>query len=230
MDIPKLKVRIREKTGKGYAKKLRRKGFIPAVLYGPHLEESIPLEIELSEFKDLFSKLSEGGKVITLEIVNADENKEREVILKDVQRSWLKGGLQHVDFYEITRGEKISTTVPLRLVGEAKGAKKGGVVEQLVREIEIECTPEKIPPHIDIPLDDLDIGDSLRVKDLQVPPDIKVVTHPDEVIVSILSPVSEEEIEKLEEEKVMETQEVEVVRKEKKKEEEEEAKQEKKKE
>jgi len=218
MERPELKVKIRDKTGKGYARKLRKKGFIPAVLYGPHLKEGIPLEVEVSNLRSLLSALSEGERIITLELVNKEKDNKKEVIIKDAQQSWLKGGLLHLDFYEIKRGEKISTEVPLRLVGEAPGAKKGGVVEQLVREIEIECLPENIPPHIDIDLKDLDIGDSLRVKDLKLPPNIKVFTNPEEIVVSILSPISEEELEKLEEEKGVVIEEVEVVRKEKKEE------------
>jgi len=218
MERPELKVKIRDKTGKGYARKLRKKGFIPAVLYGPHLKEGIPLEVEVSNLRSLLSALSEGERIITLELVNKEKDNKKEVIIKDAQQSWLKGRLLHLDFYEIKRGEKISTEVPLRLVGEAPGAKKGGVVEQLVREIEIECLPENIPPHIDIDLKDLNIGDSLRVKDLKLPPNIKVLTNPEEIVVSILSPISEEELEKLEEEKGVVIEEVEVVRKEKKEE------------
>lgn len=220
MEKPTLKVKIRDKTGKSYVRKIRKKGLVPAVLYGPHLEKSIPLEIDISDIHSLMSTLSGGERIITLEIVNQNENNKREVILKDVQHSWIKGGLQHLDFYEITRGEKISTEVPLRLVGEAPGVKKGGVIEQLVREVEIECLPENIPPHIDVDIKNLEMGDSLRIKDLNIPPGIKMLTNPEEVVVSILSPISEEEIEKLEEEKGVVAEEVEVVRKEKKEEEE----------
>jgi len=218
MARPELPVKIRNKTGKGYAKKLRRKGFIPAVLYGSHLKGGIPLEIEVSKLRELLSTLAEGERIITLKFLNKKKDNEKEAIIKDSQFSWLKGELLHVDFYEIKRGEKISTEVPLRLVGEAPGAKKGGIVEQMVREIEIECLPENIPPHIDVDLKELDIGDSLHVKDLKLPPGIKVLTHPEEVIVTILSPVSEEELEKLEEEKGVVSEEVEVVKKEKKEE------------
>lgn len=220
MSTSKLKVKVRDKRGKGYAKKLRKAGSIPAVLYGPHMEESIPLEVEIRELKSFISTRSEGEQVIALELTNAKEEKEKEAIIKDVQRSLLKGEIQHLDFYEITRGEKISTTVPLNLVGESKGAEAGGVVEQVVRELEIECTPENIPPHIDVPLEELDIGDLLRVKDLGIPPNVKVLTNPEEVVVSVLSPVDEEELERLEEERAVETEEVEVIGKGKEEEEE----------
>jgi large subunit ribosomal protein L25 len=218
MEKLELKVKVRDKTGKGYARRLREKGFVPAVLYGPHLKEAVPIEVEISKLRGLLSTLSEGEKIITLELVNKDKDNKKEVIIKDAQQNWLKGELLHIDFYEIKRGEKISTEVPLRLAGEAPGVKKGGVVEQLVRQIEIECLPENIPPHIDIDLKDLDIGDSLRVKDLKLPPTVKVLTNPEEIVVSILSPISEEELEKLEEEKGVVAEEVEVVRKEKKEE------------
>lgn len=218
MKKPRLQVKIRDKTGKEYARKLRAQGSIPAILYGPHLEEAIPLEIDMSQLRSFLSTLREGERIITLEIVNREKDNKKEAIIKDTQYSWLKNGLLHIDFYEVKRGEKISTEVPLHLSGEAPGVKKGGVVEQLLREIEIECLPENIPPHIDIDVTSLDIGDSLRVKDLKLPPEIRVLTNPEEIVVSILSPISEEELEKLEEEKGVVAEEVEVVKKEKKEE------------
>jgi len=215
-----LKVKKRDKVGKNHTKKLRREGFVPAIIYGPHLEKGIPVKVELPELKRFLSSLSEEDRIFALEFANEDKEKPREVIIKDTQYNWLKGEIEHIDFYEITRGEVISTKVPLRLVGKAPGVKKGGVVEQVVRELEIECLPEDMPAHIDVDLKDLDIGDSLRVKDIKLPRGVKIVTNPEEVVVSVLSPISEEELEKLEEEKGVEAEEVQVIEKERKEKEE----------
>lgn len=222
MGKPALKVKIREKIGKGHARRLRKKGLMPAILYGPHLEESIPLKINVSELNSFLSSLSEEDRIFTLQFADEDKEDKREVIIKDTQYNWMRGKLEHIDFYEITRGEAISTKIPLSLMGDSPGAEKGGVVEQVIREVEVECLPENIPPHIDVNLEELEIGDSLRIKDLQIPPGVKILASPEEVVVSILSPISEEELEKLEEEKGVEAEEVEVIEKERKEEVEEE--------
>jgi len=202
METVRLKVKLRDKVGKGYARKLRKEGGLPAILYGPHLKISLPLEIEQEDLREFTSSLSKGETVITLDIINEKKNKEREVIVKDVQRDWLKGGLQHIDFYEITRGEEVSTAVPLSFIGKAKGEKLGGVVEHLLREVKIECLPRNIPLNIEIDVSSLDIGDFVDIKDLAIPSGVKIVNHPEERVVTVLHPtrVEEEVEEKVEEE------------------------------
>ncbi len=215
-----LKVEVREKKGKSYARKLRNQGKLPAILYGAHLKENILLELDLVQVRRFFSGSARGDTgIIRLELVGQKENREREVIIRDIQYNWLKEGIEHIDFYEVTRGEKVSTTVPLHLVGKAAGAKEGGVVEQWVREVEIECLPRSIPSHLELKIDSLGIGDSLLVKDIEISPEVKVITNSQERVVSIIAPVSEEELEKAE--VAVTPEEVEVVGKEEKIEEEE---------
>jgi len=208
-----LEVKVRDKTGKSYARKLRKGGYLPAILYGPHLKKNLSLEVNTKDLRSLIHSLSGEEKVLTLMLTNQAAKREREVIIKDIQSSLLKEEIQHVDFYEVTRGEKITTLIPLILVGEEKIAKKGGVVERFIREIEIECFPKDIPPHIEVDLTSLNVGDLVRTKDLNLPSGVKLITNPEEMVVSVVSPVSEKELEKLEEEKAPE--EVEVVSKEK---------------
>ncbi len=214
MEKSVLKAKIRDKTGKSYVKKLKKRGYSPGVLYGPHLKKSLSLEVDTKELMSFIHGLSGEEKVITLQLTNQTKNKEREVIIKDIQSSLLKGEIQHVDFYEITRGEKITTLIPLLLVGEDRIIKKGGVVERLIREIEIECFPKDIPPHIEVDLINLDVGDLIRTKDLNLPLKVKLITNPEEMVISVVSSISEKELEKLEEEKKA-PEEVEVVSKEK---------------
>ena len=214
-----LKAKLREKTGKGYARKLRREGMLPAILYGPHLKESISLEVERKELKDIVSHRSPHEQILTLDIANQKANKKWEVIIKSAQRNWLKGGIQHIDFLQVTRGEKLTTTVPLSFVGKTSGEKEGGIVEHLVRAVEVECLPGDIPPVIEVDVTLLDIGDSLRVRDLKVSPEVKVITHPEEIVVSVISPAREEVVETEEEE--VSPEEVEVVGEKKEEEEEE---------
>ncbi|MBC7190036.1 50S ribosomal protein L25 [Candidatus Aerophobetes bacterium] len=226
MESPVLNVRIREKTGKAEAKRLRKRGFVPAILYGAHLDRPVPLQVENSQLLEFLSSLSEENRIITLRIIDKDREEKREAIIKDAQYNLRKGQVEHVDFYEIKRGEKISATVRLRLLGENIVAKKGGVVEQMVREVEVECVPENLPAHIDVDISGLKIGDAIKVKDLKAPAGVRILTNPEEIVVSVVSPVSEEEIEILEEERGVMAEEVEVIQKERKEEVKEEAKKE----
>jgi large subunit ribosomal protein L25 len=210
MEKRKLKVKLRDRTGKEYVKKLRKNGVLPAVLYGPHLKKSLPLEVDIKELHSFLSQ-SDKAKIITLEITDQKTDKQHNVIIKDSQWDLIKGDLQHLDFYAVTRGETVTTTVPISFVGKSQGEKIGGIVEHLVRELEIECLPKDLPSVIEVDITPLGLGDSLSVEDIKVPSGIKVLTHPQELVVSVVSPVREEV--KVEEKEAAE--EVEVVGKEK---------------
>ncbi len=210
MEKRKLKVKLRDRTGKEYVKKLRKDGVLPAVLYGPHLKKSLPLEVDMKELRSFLSQ-SDKAKIITLEITDQKTDKQHNVIIKDSQRDLIKGDLQHLDFYAVTRGETVTTTVPISFVGKSQGEKIGGIVEHLVRELEIECLPKDLPSIIEVDITPLGLGDSLSVGDVKVPSGIKVLTHPQEVVVSVVLPAKEEV--KVEEKEAVE--EVEVVGKEK---------------
>jgi large subunit ribosomal protein L25 len=211
MEKRKLRVKLRERTGKEYVKKLRKNGVLPAVLYGPHLKESLSLEIDIKELHSFLSQ-SDKAKIIPLEITDQPTNKQHNVIIKDSQRDLIKGDLQHLDFYAVTRGETVTTIVPISFVGKSEGEKMGGIVEHLARELEIECLPKDLPSVIEVDVTPLGLGDSLSVEDIKVPSGIKVLTHPQELVVSVVLPVREEVVE-VEEKEVAE--EVEVVGKKK---------------
>jgi len=210
MEKRKLKVKLRDRTGKEYVKKLRKNGLLPAVLYGPHLKKSLPLEVDIKELRSFLSQ-SDKAKIITLEITDQKTDKQHNVIIKDSQWDLIKGDLQHLDFYAVTRGETVTTTVPISFVGKSQGEKIGGIVEHLVRELDLECLPKDLPSIIEVDITPLGLGDSLSVGDVKVPSGIKVLTHPQEVVVSVVSPAKEEV--KVEEKEAVE--EVEVVGKEK---------------
>lgn len=210
MEKRKLKVKLRDRTGKEYVKKLRKNGLLPAVLYGPHLKKSLPLEVDIKELRSFLSQ-SDKAKIITLEITDQKTDKQHNVIIKDSQWDLITGDLQHLDFYAVTRGETVTTTVPISFVGKSQGEKIGGIVEHLVRELDLECLPKDLPSIIEVDITPLGLGDSLSVGDIKVPSGIKVLTHPQEVVVSVVSPAKEEV--KVEEKEAVE--EVEVVGKEK---------------
>jgi large subunit ribosomal protein L25 len=196
MERHSIEVETRTETGKGAARKIRRNGQIPGVVYGrgnePKSIKVNPQDIE----KILFS-----NAIIDLSFAEEDSG-ETTVIIKDFQRDVIKRNLLHVDFQFISMDEKITVSVPLNLEGTAAGVHEGGVLQQLIRNIEIDALPAEIPSEITLDISELEMGDSLAVSDLELPEGIDLVTDIDEVIVTVVTPTEliEEEEEEEEEE------------------------------
>lgn len=192
MERYNLKAEVREATGKGVARKLRSNGLIPGVIYGKN-RGSQPLTVNP---QDLKHKLS-GNAIFDLDI--AGEGNETAMV-KEVQKDVIAGQLKHIDFLHISMDEKIIVSVIVNLVGDALGVKEGGVLQQLLREIEVECLPLDIPEEFEVDISDLDIGSSITVSDVEVDDDIDIITALEEVIVTLAFPAEEEEEEDEEEE------------------------------
>jgi large subunit ribosomal protein L25 len=196
MERHSIEVETRTETGKGVARKIRRNGQIPGVVYGrgnePKSIKVNPQDIE----KILFS-----NAIIDLSFAEED-GEEATVIIKDFQRDVIKKNLLHVDFQFISMDEKITVSVPISLEGTAAGVHEGGVLQQLIRNIEIDALPAEIPSEITLDISELEMGDSLAVSDLELPEGIDLVTDIDEVIVTVVTPTEliEEEEEEEEEE------------------------------
>jgi large subunit ribosomal protein L25 len=194
------------RTGKGKkeARRLRRQGLIPAIVYRHH-ETPIPISLNPHDL----TKVLRGGAgertLINLEIEGLEDGPiTKKVILKDKQTDPLKNIWLHADLYGIVMDEEISVDVPIYVVGKAAGVEKGGVLEQLLREIEVECLPAYIPPKIELDVSSLEIGDAIHVADIQLER-AKILTDPEQTVVTVVPPtvleeaVAEEEI--VEEEK-----------------------------
>lgn len=198
MEKHSIEAELRTKTGKGAARQIRRNGLIPGVVYGrgndPRSIKVDPLDIE---------KLLHSNAIFDLTFVGEDgKEDEATVIIKDYQKDIIKQDLLHVDFQFISMDEKITVSVPMHLEGEAAGVRDGGVLQQLLREIEIDALPGEIPEEITIDISELEVGESLSVVDLELPEGIDLVTEKDEVIVTVVTPTEliEEEEEEEEEE------------------------------
>lgn len=194
MERYEIKVQSREETGKGAARRLRSKGKIPGVIYGKSREPIALIVDPLDVNKKLYS-----NAIFDLKIINDGEEKEEIAIIKDYQKDVIKDDLLHVDFQHISMDEKIGVTVPIKLTGSAPGVQEGGVLQKLMRELEIEALPADIPDAITLSVDELDMGDSLQVSDLEVEADIDIISSFDNVIVTVVAP-SEEITEEVEEE------------------------------
>lgn len=182
-----LRVQPREKKGKGYNKRLRRQGLIPAVFYG-HREQPCLLTVEEKKLRKILS--TEMG-IIDLDF---GDGQLKKCILREIQYHPIKGYPLHVDFMGVKLTEKITTKVPIHLVGTPVGVKSsGGILEQHLKELEIECLPSDIPDHIEVDVSDLNIGDSLTVEDISLEK-IDIVTPRDHSIASVVPPAVAKEV------------------------------------
>ncbi len=187
MERVSLEAEIREKTGKGPSGRLRKTGYIPAILYGGK-EKPQPLIVNTRDLERALSTEAGENVIISLKVGERDF---RTVIVKDLQTDPVRGDLLHVDLYQISLKEKLKASVPIVVWGEAQGVKEGGILEHRLREVEVECLPTEIPESIPIDIGDLRIGDSLHVKDLRVFGDIKILANGEEPVVSIVPPMAE---------------------------------------
>jgi large subunit ribosomal protein L25 len=172
----------REHTGKEVIKKIRMKGYIPAVLYGHKGNKN--LSVRATDFEALFEEIGEHS-IITL---NMENEEPTEVIVKDFQVDPVKRTVIHVDFFEIDREKVLRTAVPVKTEGVPSGVKKGGILEVFIRDVEIECLPRNIPDFLSLNIDNLEIGDSLHVRDLQVPETIRILSNPEQVVLIVGHP------------------------------------------
>lgn len=180
-----LKAIKREKTGKETAKKLRKQGFIPAILYGPG-EEPIPVAVKFSDFEKIINKYKGETLLFNIQIENS-ENLTKQAVLKDYQTHPVTDKIIHLDFLIIREDETVTIDVPLEFVGKPIGIPKGGFLEIHMHEISIECLPKDIPDKIEVDISNLDIGDVLHVKDIKVPENIKIAEDPEETVVTIVA-------------------------------------------
>jgi large subunit ribosomal protein L25 len=183
----------RKGVGKSAAKKIRKGGNIPAILYGRETEP-IPLIVNPIDLKKALS--TEAGENTLLELHIKDDGQEitKLALLRDVQFNYLTSEPIHFDFQEVLMKEKITVKVPVRITGKAPGVKEGGILEEILREIEIECLPVDIPNFIEVDVSGLGIGDSIHISDLAISEGITILHDLDETIVTILSPTVEEAV------------------------------------
>jgi large subunit ribosomal protein L25 len=174
---------LRHEHGKGAARRLRRAGRVPGVIYG-HGEETRSLAVDARELARLFSHIRVENTIITLKI----EGEPVRALVREVQMHPYRPDVLHVDFLQIHAGERVYLEVPIRLVGTAEGVKAGGVLQQALHDVEVRCLPDQIPEFIEVDISGLEIGDSVHVSDLQVPAGVEVETEGDRVVCTILAP------------------------------------------
>jgi len=187
---PVLKAEERHEKGKGPMSKLRRDGYLPAVVYGKDFENTM-ITVKEKEFSKIL-KTKGVSALISLQL----GKDSHPVMMKEIQRDTLKDSISHVDFYKVSMDEEVEYTLPIVLLGEPEGVKsEGGVMQQQKRELIVKALPLDMLDNVEIDISSLKIGDTLTVADLDIDKKNTVVDEPEEVIVSILAPTMEEEEE-----------------------------------
>jgi large subunit ribosomal protein L25 len=184
-----LNVEERGGRGKGPARRLRQNGKIPGVFYGPK-RGATPLAVDGKEFTSHVSNL-EGSHLIRFRSPIADLQ-QKVALVREVQVHPVSGDVIHVDFYEVDLTQRLQVRVPLHFVGKAVGTTEGGILQPIIREIDVECLPTDIPQFIEVDVSALAIHDAIHIADLQMPPNVVAIFESNEAVVSVLPPTVEE--------------------------------------
>ncbi len=174
----------RDGTGKGSARSLRAQGRIPAIIYG-HGREPQPLAIDTRELEKLLSRISAESTVIELSM----DGRSARTLIREIQRHPFKRQILHVDFQELVAGETVTVRIPIVLTGIPEGVRvDGGILDQTMRELEIEVDPANIPNHIEVDVNPLRIGDSVHVRDIALPEGVELVGDADSTVCVVSAP------------------------------------------
>ena len=192
METVEITIQRRTNGGKGDARRLRRSGLIPAVFYGPK-RRTVVVGVQADEFEERLAHL-EGSHLIRL--LHADvtdgELHDKMALLREVQRHPVTGSVLHADFYEVDLTERLTVSVPVRFVGKAAGVVAGGILQPVLREVEVECLPTEIPDHIEVDVSALGIHEAVHVADLRLPEGVTPVGDLGRTLVTVLPPTVEE--------------------------------------
>src|SRR2546422_9249058 len=182
-----LAAEARSGTGKGPARQTRREKKVPAVIYG-HGRPTQPLTVDALALEKALAGVEPASTVIELAV----DGKKTKVLIREIQRHAIRPDIIHVDFYEIHADEKIRLKIPVHLVGTPDGVRNaGGVLDQVMREVEIEVLPEHIPDRVELDVTPLAIGHSRHVRDLQIP-NVTILSGADLTIATVVPPRAEE--------------------------------------
>jgi large subunit ribosomal protein L25 len=180
-----LNAKTREGQGKGDNRKLRQTGFVPAVIYG-HGEKTRSVAVNAHELELLFNRVHVENTIIDLNVEG--DKKAIRTLVREVQKHPARGEIVHVDFYQVHAGELVHIQIPISFVGTAVGVRNGGMLQHTMDELDVKVSADNIPSHIEVDITNLDIGDSVHVRDLKIPAGIEVLDGPDRSVCSLTPP------------------------------------------
>lgn len=172
----KLKAEVRDNTGSKAAAQVRRQGKIPAIVYG-HKEQAVAVSLDKHDFTE---GIHHGHRLMDVQL----GKKKQTVIIKDLQYDHLGKGIIHADLMRVSATEKVRVNVPIELKGTAKGTHSGGIIEERLDSLEIECRVTNIPEVITVRVNDIDVGDNIHAGEIELPEDVKLITDPEALVIS----------------------------------------------
>ena len=183
MEITDLTVQVRKEQKKGPARRLRQQGFVPAIFYGGSTE-NIPLTVKSADLLKLHKEKKDHA-FIKLIIDDGGKKVEKLSLIKELQVQPLTGILYHADFYEVDMKKKLVFEVSLNFTGKAIGVENGGELQHIKRDIKVLCLPSDLPDHVDVDITPIEIGHSIKVKDIQLPENLTHLDPPEAAVVSV---------------------------------------------
>ena len=178
-----LNLTTRNVSGKGAARRLRRDGRVPGVIYGGR-EGPVLVSMEAHEALNLFQSISVENTVLDLLV---DDREAERALVREVQSHPFRTELLHVDFLRIQRGVAIEVQVPVHVTGVPEGVRQGGILEHVVHDIPVKCIPSRIPAAIEVDVTALEAGDVLRGSDLPMPEDVESLIDPNQAIFAVVA-------------------------------------------
>ena len=186
MELQSLKVSTRTLSGKGGARQTRRNGNVPGVLYGLSADP-VRLQVDAREFETLLQGDQGEHAMLQLEFEDRPEL-NGPAMIKEVQHHPVRDNAVHTDLQRIDLSKRIHTVVPIRLEGHSRGVIEGGVIDHQTREVEVSCLPMEVPDAFPISIEEMDIGDSIHVRDLVIPDNIELLTSGDRALAAVHAP------------------------------------------
>jgi len=184
----KLTAQTRPSIGRSAVKKLKQTGIVPAVIYGGK-EQPQALQVVEREIATLLSHARGENILVDLEITDNGKTQSRMALIQEVQHAAIGGRVLHVDFHAVNQNEKLTASIPVEPVGEANGVKNfGGLLEQSLRSLEVQCLPQDLPELITVDVSALNLGDSLHVKDIVLPAGVTAVDDADLTVFLVAAP------------------------------------------
>ncbi len=191
-----LAVTVRDKSGKGAARQLRRSGKVPGVLYGQG--ECLLLTIEPEPLTKILKSQAGSTALLTLTVNGAKAKPKRTALLRDFQVDPVEGHVLHADLFEISMDKPIRVKVPVHVIGGTPaGVKEGGILHYNTRELHVECLPGALPDHIEVDASSLTIGQGIHLKDIAKIEGVRFLDDPDQMVVSVAVPISDAKLEAL---------------------------------
>jgi len=186
-----LEAKARTSSGKGFARRTRAEGLVPAIMYGPHLEKPVSLAVEPKALREAINTPKKLNTVLGLNL----EGNQHMVLLKDYQLDPVSRELLHADFIDVRENEPVKVKVPMVLTGKSIGVTEGGILMQMRRDLEVWALPAAIPQQLEADVTSMKIGAAMHINDIKLPPGITVKTNVNYTIAVVTAPEVEKVVE-----------------------------------